>query len=408
METKQYDLILTGGHVIDPANNIDGAMDVAVSGGKIARVAPDIPAESANKTVDVKGAFVIPGIIDIHTHVYPLLPAGEHNLPTIHGDAHMLKAGITTTADAGTTGWRDFLYFKENVIDRSKVRVLAFLNIAACGMVDMRSEQNVKDMQPGIAAAVAKEYSDVIVGIKCAHYWSAPRVFDELHPPWASVDKAVEAGTLCSMPVMVDFQPNLPECPYPDLVTEHMRPGDIHTHVFARQFPIVDDNGKVFDHMWKARERGVYFDLGHGGGSFWFRNAVRAQRDGFPPDTLSTDLHMGNIHGAVLSMLQTMSKYLNMGMPLNEVIMRSTSMPAKLINRPELGTLSVGGCADIAVIRKIDGDYGYIDNGGAKITGTSELNCLMTIRDGDIVYDGYGLSMPLWEDAPEDYWKVPY
>lgn len=405
---KLYDLIIKNGHVIDPANNLDAPMDVAVKDGKIALVASGIDAALAEKCVDVDHSYVIPGIIDIHTHVYPVLPKDNHTLPAIDCDSHMLRAGVTTTADAGTIGWRDFISFKEQVIDRAKVRVLAYINIGSKGMVDMRSEQTPADMHPGIVAEVAKAYSDVVVGIKAAHYWGAPNKFDADHPAWASVDNTLKAGELSGMPVMIDFQPNLPESPYPELITERLRPGDIHTHVFARQFPTVDKNGKVYEHMWKAREKGIYFDLGHGAGSFWFRNGVRALRDGFPPDTLSTDLHLGSVTGAASTMLHVMAKYHNMGMPLQEVIMRSTCMPAKLIRRPELGTLSVGSGADIAVIRKIEGKFDFVDNGGARIPGNCMFDCQMTLRDGKIVYNLYGIGLPLWEDAPEDYWKVPF
>jgi dihydroorotase len=275
-------------------------------------------------------------------------------------------------------------------------------------MIDMRSEQNPADMQPKAAAAIAEEYPDLIVGIKAAHYWPGPKPFDSEHPPWASVDKAVEAAALSGTRAMIDFQPNLPLSPYPDMILKHLRPGDIHTHVFAQQFPIVDENGTVLEHMHEARRRGVYFDVGHGAGSFWFRNGLRALRGGFPPDTLSTDLHASSIRGPALSMLHVMSKFLNMGMPIEEVVARSTCLPAKLIARPELGALSVGGCADIAVIRKLTGAFNYIDNGYARLTGDSMLDCQMTIRAGKIVYDIYGLSMPEWTDAPESYWTPPY
>jgi len=255
---------------------------------------------------------------------------------------------------------------------------------------------------------VARTYPDLIVGIKAAHYWPGPKPFDDEHPPWASVDGAVEAAQLSGTRAMIDFQPNLPLSPYPDLILKHMRPGDIHTHVFAQQFPIVNENGKVLDHMHEARERGVYFDVGHGAGSFWFRNGLRALRDGFPPDTLSTDLHVDSIRGPALNMLHVMSKFHNMGMSIQEVVDRSTRLPAKLIARPELGTLSVGGCADVAVIRKLEGKFNYIDNGYARLTGDSMLDCQMTVRAGKIVYDIYGLSMPEWTDAPESYWTPPF
>jgi len=159
--------------------------------------------------------------------------------------------------------------------------------------------------------------------------------------------------------------------------------------------------------MFEARRRGVYFDLGHGAGSFWFRNAVPAFKDGFPPDTISTDLHMANINGPVVSMLNTMSKYLSMGMPLAELIWRSTSLPAALIRHPELGSLSVGVEADVAVLRRLQGIFGFADCGKAKMVGNHKLECVLTLRAGQIVFDPTGLSMPEWEKAPASYWKLP-
>jgi len=401
-----YDLLLKGGHVIDPANGRDTLLDVAISGSVIARVAPQIPASHAATTVDVSGCTVTPGIIDIHTHVYLAPPTATNYVEAVHPDAHLLSAGVTTTVDAGTTGWRDFPDFKERYIDHATVRILAFLNIASGGMVDQTTEQNPQHLHPGITAELVKQYPETLVGIKTAHYWTQ-KPWDAEHSPWASVEAAVQAGELCGKPVMVDFWPRPPERPYPDLILKQLRPGDIHTHVFARQFPIVDSERKVYAYMRQARERGVIFDLGHGAGSFWFRNAIPALRDGFPPDSISTDLHMGNINGPVVSMLMTMSKYLSMGMPLQEVIFRSTVTPAREINRPDLGTLSEGAEADVAVLRRLEGSFGYSDCGRAKIIGSSKLECAMTIRAGKIVYDPTGLSMPFWEDAPAPYWVIP-
>jgi dihydroorotase len=400
-----FSLLLKGGHVIDPANEIDGVMDIGIIEDEIARVGADIPVGAATKVVDVSDHIVTPGILDIHTHVYPTVPSEAAYVKNVDADAHLLASGVTTTVDAGTTGWKDFLDFKRHYIDRAKVRILALLNIAIGGMVESATEQDVKAMQPRIVAAVAEAYPDVIVGIKTAHYW-VRKPWDAEHPPWASVESAVEAGELCGKPVMVDFWPHPPERSYPDLILNKLRPGDIHTHVFAQQFPIVDEDGKVYDHLLQARERGVIFDLGHGAGSFWFRNAVPALEDGFPPDSISTDLHMGNINGPVVSMLNTMSKYLSMGMPLQEVIMRSTVAPAREIGRPELGTLGVGAEADVAVFKHLRGSFGFTDCGGAKIVGEEKLECAMTIRAGEIVYDPTGLSMPLWQDAPESYWRL--
>jgi dihydroorotase len=211
------------------------------------------------------------------------------------------------------------------------------------------------------------------------------------------------------MPIMVDFFPWLPERPYPTLILEKMRKGDIHTHVFAQQFPIINDEGKVYDHMWKARERGVIFDVGHGAGSFWFRNAVPAIEQGFIPDSISTDLHTGNVYGAVVDMLTTMNKIHNLGVPLPRVIEMSTTAPAREINHPELGALSPGSDADVAVFTLNEGDYSYIDCSRFRFDGTSKLTCDMTIRSGEIVYNPAGIGQPDWttdpgiQNRPKDY-----
>ncbi len=404
--SASLDLILKGGHVIDPANAINGTMDIGIAGGKIARVAPSIPSEAAAQTVEVSGLYVTPGILDIHTHVYYFRTSAKGYVEGVNADAHLFPAGVTTTVDAGTAGWKMFWDFKEAIINRAKVRILAFLNIASNGMMDGDSEQTVADMNPRVVASMVQAYPEILVGIKTAHYWTN-KPWDEMHPPWASVERAVQAGELCGKPVMVDFWPRPPERPYPELILNKLRPGDIHTHVFAQQFPIVSADGKANDFLFAARKRGVRFDLGHGAGSFWFRNAVPALRDGFPPDTISTDLHMGNINGPVSSMLNTMSKCLCMGMPLEEVIQRSTTLPAQLIGRPELGTLSAGAGADVAVFKLLEGTFGYTDCGKAKIVGSQKLECQLTLRAGQIVYDPNGMSMPLWEQAPEAYWKLP-
>jgi dihydroorotase len=405
-ESPHFDLLLKSGHIIDPANGRDATLDVAVAGGKIAEVAEDIAPERAALVVDAAGLLITPGIIDMHTHVYTFPPVSTSYIEGMNADAHLLASGVTTTVDAGTAGWRNFADFKAACIDRAKVRILAYLNIAGDGMVDKASEQKVGDLDPAITAAVADACAYVIVGVKTAHYWTQ-LPWDELHPPWASMEAAVQAGEWCGKPVMVDFWPRPPERPYPDLILEKLRPGDIHTHVCAQQFPIIDADGRVYDHMWRARERGVIFDLGHGAGSFWFRNAVPAFQQGFYPDSISTDLHMGSINGPVLSMAVTMSKCLSMGMPLAEVIARSTVAPAREIGHPELGTLSVGADADIAVFKHLTGEFGYVDCGRAKMIGHEKLEPVLTVRGGQIVYDPTGLSVPEWEHAPAAYWRVP-
>ncbi|MDO4306587.1 MAG: amidohydrolase/deacetylase family metallohydrolase [Eubacteriales bacterium] len=406
LQNKEYDILLKNGHVIDPANQIDSRMDIAVKNGKICKAEADIREKNVKKVLDVKGCYVVPGLIDMHCHCYPLFPLYKDSLPTINPDAHMFQAGVTTAVDAGTCGWKDFYRFKEEIIDKAETRILAFLNIASGGMVHLDTEQEPKNFHPQIAASMAKEFDDVVVGFKSAHYWVGIP-FDEVHTPWASIDCMTEAGELCNKPCMADFQPNLPLRTYQELILEHLRPGDIHTHVFAQQFPILDENGEVEDYMYRARERGVLFDLGHGAFSFWFRNAVPALRQGFYPDTISTDLYVDNVAGPVISMTHVMSKYLNMGMPLREVIYRSTVRPAQVVRHPELGTLSVGSCADVAILRDLEGPVAFADSGRTRINGNHRLECVGTIRNGKIVYNPYAMGMPEWENAPAPYWTTP-
>ncbi len=409
-QSPRYDLLLKGGHMIDPANHIDEIRDVAVFQGKIAAVEKSIPAELAGKVVDVSKFYVTPGLIDIHYHVghggAPLNwfapEARAHALPLGIPADLALQSGVTTIVDAGTAGAETFLMEKEEVIDRAKVRVLAFLNVVANGMGG-GLEQSLDQMDSKLCAATIKRYPDLIVGVKTAHYWTK-ETWDAEHVPWAAVDRAIECGTLANVPVMFDFWPR-PERTYEDLILKKMRPGDIHTHVFAQQFPIILPDGKINPALEQARTRGVIFDVGHGSGSFWFRNAVRAEKQGFIPDSISTDLHTGNY--TVVSMNNVMSKFLAMGVPLDDVIRRSTVNPASEIHRPELGTLSVGKDADIAVLELIKGRFGYIDSGVAKMDGNVRLLARMTVRAGRIVYDPTGLSMVEWEKARPQYFTIP-
>lgn len=383
--TWKYDLLLKGGHVIDPKHHVDGPMDVAVAGNKIALVAPDIPASQAKKVVSVSGLYVTPGLIDMHTHVYG---ATEWMFP----DGHALPNGTTTVVDAGSVGWKDFEEFRDTIIQRSITRVLAFLNIAGGGMLgDKKAEQDVGDMDPVSVAEMIRKHPDVLVGVKSAHFGGAG---------WESADRAVEAGELSGTPVMIDFAPK-PTRTYEDLLLKHLRPGDIHTHMYAKHIPLLDENGSINPYVRTARDRGILFDLGHGAGSFWFRIAIPALKQGFGPDSISTDIHKHSILIPNATMITTMSKLLDMGMPLQEVIFRSTVTPAAEIGHPELGTLGVGSDADVAVIAVLKGEFGFVDSGHAKMRGDRRLQCVLTLRNGKVVWDVNGLSWPDWETAGE-------
>jgi dihydroorotase len=401
---------LKGGHVIDPANEIDKVMDVAISAGKIGAVAEDIPASEAGKVVDVSGLYVTPGLIDIHCHVghggagltWFTKEAFAHLVPWGIPADIALWSGVTTIVDAGTAGADTFLQEKQEVMDHAKVRVLAFLNIVADGMQG-DTEQDVRRMDVQSCAQTVQKFPDIIVGVKTAHYWTT-QPLDAEHPTWAAVDRAEECGRKAGVPVMVDFSPR-PERTYADLILKKMRPGDIHTHVFAQQFPILLPDGKLNPILAEARQRGVIFDVGHGAGSFWFRNAVPAVKQGFIPDSMSTDLHTQDFN--FVSMNDVMSKFLAMGVPLPDLIRRSTVNPAREIRRPNLGTLSVGREADVAVLEVLHGRFGYIDDGWARMDGNVKLVARMTVRGGRILYDPSGLSMVEWTRAPKQYFAMP-
>ena len=391
--SQTYDLLLKGGNVIDPRNGINAPMDVAVSGNKIARVAESISTRDAKKTVDVSGFYVTPGLVDIHVHVYT--GTGNKNSYTgdrsVYPDGFTFRSGVTTVVDAGSSGWTNFPEFKDRVIDISKTRVLALLNIVGKGMAGRNDiEQDTSDMDPKATAKRAKEYPDIIVGIKSAHFHG---------PEWTSVDKAVEAGKLTDLPVMIDFGTFHEARPFQELVLDHLRPGDIYTHGYKRQVPYVDDKHKLLPYLSQARKRGVKFDVGHGGGSFSWKNAVPAIRQGFWPDSISTDLHIGSMNAGMKDMTNVMSKILSQGVPLYDVIKMSTWNPAQQMKRSEIGHLSEGAVADIAVLRLDHGRFGLVDAQRARLMATKLLVCEMTIRDGQVAWDLNGRTATDYREA---------
>ena len=392
----RYDLLLQGGHVIDARNNISSVADVAIKNGVIAAVAPRLNAADALKVVNVRGLIVSPGLIDIHVHVFA--GTGERGSyagdNSVYPDGFTLRVGVTTVADAGCAGWRNFEEFKSHVIDRSKTRVLAFLNIVGSGMRGGKFENNLEDMQAAPAVEMAKKHRDVVVGFKTAHYAG---------PEWTPVERAVEAGTAANLPVMVDFGTDHPERPLADLVTKKLRPGDIYTHCYSGLRHELSDDGKVNPGMFEGRKRGVIFDVGHGGGSFAWRIAVPAIKQGFLPDSISTDLHIGSMNSGMKDMLNVMDKFLAMGLSLDDVIKMSTWAPAREIKHEELGHLSAGATADVTVLRLEKGDFGFTDMYGARLKGSQKLTCELTLREGRVVYDLNGITRPDWTTLPPKY-----
>jgi dihydroorotase len=387
---QKIDILLKGGHVIDPKNKIDGVMDVAITNGKIQQVAPSIPETNVTKVVDVKGLYVTPGLIDMHSHAFhgtdtdSYLANGLTGLPP---DGFTFRSGITTIVDAGSSGWRNFRQFKKQTIDKAQTRVLAFLNIVGTGMYSRYEEQDTTDMNPEMAANMIKKlFPEIIVGIKAAHYWGG----------FTQVDRAVEAGKLANVPVMVDFGEHDPPNSIKDLFFIHLRPGDIFTHTYSygpkNRETVVDEDGKVKPFVLEAQKRGIIFDVGHGGGAFSWRQAIPAMQQGFLPNVISTDLHTQSMNGGMKDLANVISKFLAMGMSLQDAITRSTWNPANVINRKELGNLSPGADADVAVFNLRKGDFGFIDVRNVQYKGKQKLEAELTIRAGKVVWDLNGIA----------------
>jgi dihydroorotase len=394
---QEYDLLLRGGHVIDAKNKIDAVRDVAIKDGKIAAVEAKIDPAKALKVVNASGLYLTPGLIDIHVHVYA--GTGEKGSyagdSSLYPDGYTFRVGVTTVVDAGSSGWRNFADFKDRVIDRSKTRVLALLNIVGNGMRGSKFENNLEDMDAEATGKAALANKDVVVGIKTAHYAG---------PEWTPVERAVEAGNIAKVPVMVDFGMNHPETrPLRQLLNEKLRPGDIYTHTYSGLRGEVDVSGTPNPGLVEGRKRGVIFDVGHGGGSFLFRVAVPITKAGFWPDSISTDLHIGSMNSGMKDMLNVMDKFLALGMPLKDVIAASTWNPAKEIHREELGNLTVGSPADVSVLRLEKGKFGFTDYYGAKMKGREKLTCELTVRNGRVVYDLNGISREDWDKLPANY-----
>jgi dihydroorotase len=391
---QTYDLVLKNAHVIDPANDIDGLADVAVKDGKIARVAKEINSSSATKAVDLSGLYVTPGLVDLHAHPYLC------NSGFLFPDDVWLTTGTTTLVACGDAGWRNFDDFKAKIIDRAQARVLAFINIVGRGIAGLKAEHDLSDMDPKKTAEKILEYPDLIVGIKTAHY----------NPDWVAIDRSIEAGRLTDRPIIVDsgILTNTGRTTR-EKVLDKFRPGDMHTHFYNdRQVEVVSRfGGEVQPYMWEARRRGVLFDMGHGAGSFLWPVASRAMEGGFPPDTISTDLHQKSIQAGAPDMPNCISKMMLLGMPLTEAIRRSTVTPAESIGKfPEIGTLGEGKVADIAVLTMEDGVFAFKDAWGKKKTGARRVRAVMTVRNGEIVFDENGRAFPLWTEAGE-YDKIP-
>lgn len=372
-----FSIIIKNGHVIDTKNGIDEVMDVALNDGKVALIAKEIEGR-ATQVVDASGMYVVPGLIDIYW-----------TMGDIHPDGHTFRHGVTTVVNGSGVNWQTFPDYKRDIIDRSQTRVLTFLNIRGDGYEGGANEINTGDVQASMSARIAQMFREHIVG------------FETTGQNFPAVNRAVEAGNQAEMPILTDGGRKHPQNSLEKLFMEHMRPGDIYTHTYtiledlnARETLVDVQSGVLRPHILEAQERGIIFDVGHGS-AFRYSLALPARDQGFWPNTISTNLSRGSINAFAKSMLNVMSKFLDMGMPVEGVIERSTWNPAQAIQREEIGHLTPGAIADIAIIKIREGEFGFFETAGYKREGSQKFECEMTIKGGRIVWDLNGIAEPL-------------
>jgi dihydroorotase len=381
-----YDLILRGGRVIDPSQKLDAVTDVAFAGGKVERIGSGLKGDASTDFRDVSGAIVTPGLIDLHTHVY----WGGTSLG-IDAEDFCRMSGVTTAVDTGSAGPGNFAGFRKHVIERSEVRILAYLHVSFAGIyafsqrVMVGESEEIRLMAPLDAVEVANANRDLIVGIK---------VRVGMHASGRSgtvpLDIALQVADEVGMPLMahIDHPP-----PSYEEVIARLRPGDVLTHAF-RPFPNspATAQGTVKQAVIAARQRGVLFDIGHGKGSFAFKTARAMLANGFYPDTISSDVHKLCINGPAFDQVTTMSKFLCMGMPLNDVIAASTVNAAFALKRPELGSLKPGSVGDATILSIRDGHFDYVDVVGEHLAG-----------DRKITSDGVVIAGRWWHPMPPEF-----
>lgn len=382
-------LILRGGHVIDPSQNLDGVMDVAFENGRVAGIGPSVKPAPDAEIRDVSGYIVTPGLIDLHTHVY----WGGTSLG-IDADEFCRASGVTTSVDTGSAGPGNFMGFRKHVIEKSEARILAYLHVSFAGIyafsktVMVGESEEMRLMAPADAVKVADANRDVIVGIK-VRVGKHSSGISGTQP----LDIALQVADETGMPLMchIDHPP-----PTYEEVVDRLRPGDILTHCF-RPFPNAPCTGQgtVKHAVQRARERGVIFDVGHGGGSFSFKTARTMMANGFYPDTISSDIHTVCIDGPAFDQVTTLSKFLCLGMDLKDVIAASTVNCGAALQRPEYGSLRPGSLGDATIISVKKGAFDYVDVTGEHLIG-----------DRKIVSEGVVLKGAMWHPRDNKFPKL--
>jgi len=371
-QAPRYDLLIKGGRVIDPSQGLSSVRDVGITDNRIAHIAADITPMSARDVLDARGKIVTPGLVDIHVHVY-------HGVAIvgIEADVNGIARGVTTVVDAGSAGATTFPGFRRYVIERSVTRVFALLNISTIGLVAGNELSDLANVDSRAAVRVIEENRDVILGIKVRMTPGTAKNQD-----LEALRRARDAADMAGVPLMVHIGGS--SRPLED-VFALLRKGDVVTHVLRGDGGILDMAGRVLPAALEASQRGVFMDIGHGSGNFLFDTAERALSQGWMPDTISSDLHSRSVNGPVFDLTTTLSKFLLLGMTLEQVIRRATTNPAKVFRfRPAVGSLQEGSEADVAVLSLTEGNFEFTDSGGHKRTGRQKLEPVTTIKAGRI------------------------
>lgn len=372
------DVLIRRGRVIDPSQQLDAVLDVAIRDGTITAIGEDLTVRDAAMTIDAQGLYVVPGLIDLHVHVYR-----GHSPFGLEPDPLCAAGGVTTMLDAGSAGSHNFSGFRRDVIDPADTEIFALVNLSCIGLAAFTIGElpDRRYADPEGVVRVLTEHPEVAIGVKLR---ASEHIIGSGATAWANLHDALSAARESGTWLMIHIADT--PMPLPEILT-HLEPGDCITHCFTRRgHGLLDEKGRVFQAVRDAQQRGVVFDVGHGFGSFSWDVAEAAIAQGFEPTTISTDLHTLNVDGPVYDMPTTMSKFLALGVPLARVVEMSTSRPAAVLKRSgQLGTLREGTVADVTVLRERSGKFALVDTDGKTRTGERLLEAVSTIRRGALV-----------------------